>query len=149
MLKNRAVCHIAYTNEQTHRVILENLHRSPLYSGQIEGIGPRYCPSIEDKVVRFSDKPRHQIFIEPMGLDTNEVYLQGMSSSLPEEVQVKLYRTVKGFEQIRIMRNAYAIEYDCLDPVCRRRWNARQCAGFMVRASSTAPPAMRKRPRKV
>ena len=93
MLKNRAVCHIAYTNEQTHRVILENLHRSPLYSGQIEGIGPRYCPSIEDKVVRFSDKPRHQIFIEPMGLDTNEVYLQGMSSSLPEEVQVKLYRT--------------------------------------------------------
>ena len=97
MLKNRAVCHIAYTNEQTHRVILENLHRSPLYSGQIEGIGPRYCPSIEDKVVRFSDKPRHQIFIEPMGLDTNEVYLQGMSSSLPEEVQVKLYRTVKGF----------------------------------------------------
>ena len=118
MLKNRAVCHIAYTNEQTHRVILENLHRSPLYSGQIEGIGPRYCPSIEDKVVRFSDKPRHQIFIEPMGLDTNEVYLQGMSSSLPEEVQVKLYRTVKGFEQIRIMRNAYAIEYDCLDPTC-------------------------------
>ncbi|MCR2026427.1 tRNA uridine-5-carboxymethylaminomethyl(34) synthesis enzyme MnmG [Anaerotruncus colihominis] len=117
-LKNQAVCHIAYTNEQTHRVIMENLHRSPLYSGQIEGIGPRYCPSIEDKVVRFSDKPRHQIFIEPMGLDTNEVYLQGMSSSLPEEVQVKLYRTVKGFERIRIMRNAYAIEYDCLDPTC-------------------------------
>lgn len=117
-LQNRAVCHVAYTNEETHRVILQNLHRSPLYSGKIEGIGPRYCPSIEDKVVRFLDKPRHQIFIEPMGLDTNEVYLQGMSSSLPEEVQVKLYRTVKGFEHIRIMRNAYAIEYDCLDPTC-------------------------------
>ena len=116
-LENRAVCHIAYTNEDTHRVILDNLHRSPLYSGRIEGIGPRYCPSIEDKVVRFSDKPRHQIFVEPMGLDTEEMYLQGMSSSLPEEVQLQFYRTIKGFENIEIMRNAYAIEYDCCDPL--------------------------------
>lgn len=116
-LENRAVCHIAYTNEDTHRVILDNLHRSPLYSGKIEGVGPRYCPSIEDKVVRFSDKPRHQIFVEPMGLDTEEMYLQGMSSSLPEEVQLQFYRTIKGFEKIEIMRNAYAIEYDCCDPL--------------------------------
>ncbi|HAN44576.1 MAG TPA: tRNA uridine-5-carboxymethylaminomethyl(34) synthesis enzyme MnmG, partial [Ruminococcaceae bacterium] len=115
-LVNRAVCHIAYTNEETHKIIKENLHRSPLYGGKIEGIGPRYCPSIEDKVVRFADKPRHQAFVEPMGLDTEEMYLQGLSSSLPEEVQLKLYRTIKGFENIKIMRNAYAIEYDCTDP---------------------------------
>lgn len=117
-MKNRAVCHMAYTNERTHEVIRQNLHRSPLYGGMIEGIGPRYCPSIEDKVVRFADKTRHQLFIEPMGLDTNEMYLQGMSSSLPEEVQVALYRTIDGFEKIQIMRNAYAIEYDCIDPTC-------------------------------
>ena len=117
-LRNRAVCHMAYTNERTHAVIRQNLHRSPLYGGMIEGIGPRYCPSIEDKVVRFADKTRHQLFIEPMGLDTNEMYLQGMSSSLPEEVQVALYRTIDGFEKIQIMRNAYAIEYDCIDPTC-------------------------------
>ncbi|MEM1486085.1 tRNA uridine-5-carboxymethylaminomethyl(34) synthesis enzyme MnmG [Oscillospiraceae bacterium PP1C4] len=117
-LKNRSVCHMTYTNENTHQVIMDNLHRSPLYGGKIEGIGPRYCPSIEDKVVRFHDKPRHQLFIEPMGIDTNEMYLQGMSSSLPEEVQIKLYRTIEGFEQLRIMRNAYAIEYDCIDSTC-------------------------------
>lgn len=115
-LKNRAVCYMTYTNERTHEVIRQNLDRSPLYGGAIEGIGPRYCPSIEDKVVRFADKERHQLFIEPMGLDTNEMYLQGMSSSLPEEVQIAFYRTIEGFEQLKIMRNAYAIEYDCVDP---------------------------------
>ncbi|WP_316248658.1 tRNA uridine-5-carboxymethylaminomethyl(34) synthesis enzyme MnmG [Youxingia wuxianensis] len=117
-LKNTEVCYIAYTNEHTHQVIMDNLHRSPLYGGKIEGVGPRYCPSIEDKVVRFHDKPRHQLFIEPMGANTNEIYLQGMSSSLPEEVQIKMYRTIKGFEHLKIMRNAYAIEYDCIDPTC-------------------------------
>ena len=117
-LQNKVVCHSNYTNADTHRVIMENIHRSPLYGGAIEGIGPRYCPSIEDKVVRFSDKPRHQFFIEPMGLDTEEMYLQGLSSSLPEEVQLKLYRTIKGLENVKIMRSAYAIEYDCIDPTC-------------------------------
>lgn len=116
-LENKTFCHITYTNEKTHEIIRANIHRSPLYSGKIEGIGPRYCPSIEDKVMRFPDKERHQIFIEPMGLDTEEMYLQGMSSSLPEDVQIALYRTVKGFENIKIMRNAYAIEYDCCDPL--------------------------------
>ncbi len=115
-LKNRAICHITYTNEKTHEIIKQNLHRSPLYGGMIEGVGPRYCPSIEDKVVRFSDKPRHQLFIEPMGEDTEEMYLQGMSSSLPEDVQVAMYRTVKGLENVELMRPAYAIEYDCCDP---------------------------------
>lgn len=115
-LENRVNCYIAYTNEETHKVILDNLHRSPLYSGRIEGIGPRYCPSIEDKVVRFSDKPRHQIFVEPMGLDTDEMYLQGMSSSLPEDVQLAFLRTIEGLENVEIMRHAYAIEYDCCDP---------------------------------
>ena len=115
-LKNQEVCYMTYTNAQTHQVILDNIGRSPLYGGKIEGIGPRYCPSIEDKVMRFSDKPRHQLFVEPMGLDTNEMYLQGMSSSLPEEVQVAFYRTIPGFEGLKIMRNAYAIEYDCVDP---------------------------------
>ncbi len=114
-LKNSVSCYISYTNAETHKIILENLHRSPLYSGRIEGIGPRYCPSIEDKVVRFSDKPRHQLFIEPMGLDTDEYYLQGMSSSLPEEVQLRFLRTIEGLEHVEIMRNAYAIEYDCCD----------------------------------
>ncbi|MFA9379483.1 MAG: tRNA uridine-5-carboxymethylaminomethyl(34) synthesis enzyme MnmG [Acetanaerobacterium sp.] len=115
--ENRAVCHIAYTNTRTHDIIKANLHRSPLYGGMIEGIGPRYCPSIEDKVVRFADKERHQIFLEPMGMDTEEMYLQGMSSSLPEEVQVAMYRTVDGFEDMQMMRTAYAIEYDCCDPL--------------------------------
>lgn len=115
-LKNQVDCFIAYTNEQTHKIIKDNLHRSPLYSGRIDGIGPRYCPSIEDKVVRFSDKPRHQLFIEPMGMNTEELYLQGMSSSLPEEVQLKFLRTIKGLENVEVMRNAYAIEYDCCVP---------------------------------
>lgn len=116
-LQNRVLCHIGYTNERTHEIIRENLTRSPLFAGEIEGIGPRYCPSIEDKVVRFSDKPRHQLFVEPMGMDTQEMYLQGMSSSLPEEVQQLLYRTIEGFENVKIMRSAYAIEYDCVDPL--------------------------------
>ena len=116
-LKNKVVCHIAYTNEETHRVIRENLHRSPLYGGKIEGVGPRYCPSIEDKVVRFAEKNRHQTFVEPMGEDTEEMYLQGLSSSLPLEVQEAFYHTIQGFEHIQIMRNAYAIEYDCCDPL--------------------------------
>lgn len=114
-LKNTVSCYISYTNAETHKIILDNLHRSPLYSGRIEGIGPRYCPSIEDKIVRFSDKPRHQLFIEPMGVDTDEFYLQGMSSSLPEEVQLQFLRTIEGLENVEIMRNAYAIEYDCCD----------------------------------
>mgnify|MGYP000846034287 FL=1 len=115
--ENREVCHIAWTNGDTRRVILQNIGRSPLYSGKIEGIGPRYCPSIEDKIMRFRDKPRHQLFIEPCGLDTEEMYLQGMSSSLPEEVQIAFYRTIHGLEHVEIMRCAYAIEYDCVDPV--------------------------------
>jgi len=115
-MKNQVSCYITYTNSETHRIIRENLHRSPLFSGQIEGIGPRYCPSIETKIVRFSDKPRHQLFIEPMGLQTEEFYLQGMSSSLPEDVQLAFLRTIRGLEHVEIMRPAYAIEYDCVDP---------------------------------
>lgn len=109
-------CYLTYTNEKTHEIIRKNLHRSPLYAGMIEGTGPRYCPSIEDKVVRFSDKPRHQAFIEPIGLDTEEMYIQGMSSSLPEEVQIALYHTIPGLEHAEFTRPAYAIEYDCIDP---------------------------------
>lgn len=116
IIENKVVCHIGYTNEKTKEIILKNLDRSPLYSGVIEGVGPRYCPSIEDKVVRFADKKRHQMFIEPCGENTDEMYLQGMSSSLPEEVQIAFYRTMKGLENVKIMRNAYAIEYDCIDP---------------------------------
>ncbi len=115
-LENQVSCYISYTNAETHKVIMDNLHRSPLYSGRIEGVGPRYCPSIEDKIVRFADKERHQLFIEPMGLDTDEFYLQGMSSSLPEDVQRDFLRTIKGLENVEIMRPAYAIEYDCCDP---------------------------------
>ena len=115
--ENKAVCHVSWTNERTKAVILENIHRSPLYGGMIEGVGPRYCPSIEDKIVRFSEKPRHQLFIEPCGADTEEMYLQGMSSSLPEDIQVAFYRTIKGLEHVQIMRCAYAIEYDCCDPL--------------------------------
>lgn len=119
-MRNIASCYIAYTNEETHKVIRENIHRSPMYSGRIHGVGPRYCPSIEDKIVRFSDKPRHQLFIEPMGLGTDEYYLQGMSSSLPEDVQLAFLRTIKGLENVEVMRNAYAIEYDCVDPLQMR-----------------------------
>lgn len=116
-LENKVKCYVTYTNEETHRIILDNLDRSPLYAGRIEGVGPRYCPSIEDKIVRFKDKERHQLFVEPMGLDTDECYLQGMSSSLPEDVQIKFLRTIKGLENVEIMRPAYAIEYDCVDPL--------------------------------
>ena len=114
--ENKVDCHISYTNDETKKIILENIHRSPLYAGRIEGVGPRYCPSFEDKIMRFKDKPRHQLFIEPCGENTEEMYLQGMSSSLPEEVQLKFYHTIKGLENCVMMRPAYAIEYDCVDP---------------------------------
>lgn len=119
-MHNQVSCYITYTNEETHRIIRENLHRSPLFSGQIEGIGPRYCPSIETKIVRFADKPRHQLFIEPMGLDTEEMYIQGFSSSMPEEVQLQMLHSVAGLEHAEMMRPAYAIEYDCIDPLALR-----------------------------
>ena len=116
-IRNDTVCYVSYTNDNTKEVILRNLHRSPLYGGVIEGVGPRYCPSLEDKIVRFADKKRHQLFIEPCGVNTEEMYLQGMSSSLPEEVQIEFYRTIKGLENVQVMRNAYAIEYTCIDPL--------------------------------
>ncbi len=116
-INNESVCYISYTNDATKEVILRNLHRSPLYGGVIEGVGPRYCPSLEDKIVRFADKKRHQLFIEPCGLNTEEMYLQGMSSSLPEEVQIEFYRTIPGLHKVQVMRNAYAIEYSCIDPL--------------------------------
>ncbi len=116
-LKNQVSCYITYTNEKTHKIILDNLHRSPLFSGDIKGIGPRYCPSIEDKIVRFKDKERHQLFVEPMGLDTEEMYLQGFSSSMPEEVQLEMIHSLPGFEHAQVTRSAYAIEYDCANPL--------------------------------
>lgn len=114
--QNKAVCHITYTNDETNRIITDNIHLSPLYSGLIEGVGPRYCPSLEDKIMRFPDKPRHQLFIEPCGLNTEEMYLQGASSSLPEQVQLAMYRSIAGLENVKFMRTAYAIEYDCVEP---------------------------------
>ena len=116
-LENKVSCHIAYTNTTTHDIIKKNINRSAMYGGMIEGVGPRYCPSIEDKVMRFADKERHQTFIEPMGLDTQEMYVQGVSSSLPIDVQIDLYRSIEGMENVKIMRNAYAIEYDCINPL--------------------------------
>ncbi len=116
-LFNQVKCHVTYTNEKTKQIILDNLHRSPLYGGDIKGIGPRYCPSIEDKIVRFKDKERHQLFVEPMGLNTEEMYLQGFSSSMPEDVQLEMIHSLPGFEHAQVMRNAYAIEYDCADPL--------------------------------
>ena len=116
-LENQVSCYITYTNEKTHQIILDNLHRSPLFGGDIKGIGPRYCPSIEDKIVRFKDKERHQLFVEPMGLDTEEMYLQGFSSSMPEEVQLDMIHSLPGFENAQVTRNAYAIEYDCANPL--------------------------------
>ena len=115
--ENKIPCYITYTNEETKKVIMENIHRSPLFSGKIDGVGPRYCPSIEDKIVRFAEKKRHQLFIEPCGENTEEMYLQGMSSSLPEDVQLKFLRTIPGLENVQVMRTAYAIEYDCVDPL--------------------------------
>ena len=114
--KEQVRCYLVYTNETTHKIIMDNIERSAMYGGYVEGIGPRYCPSIEDKIMRFKGKPRHQLFIEPMGLDTNEMYAQGFSTSLPEDVQLEMYRSVKGLEHVEIMRSAYAIEYDCCDP---------------------------------
>ena len=114
--QNKAICHVTYTNAETNRIITENIQYSPLYSGVIEGVGPRYCPSLEDKIMRFPDKPRHQLFIEPCGLNTEEMYLQGASSSLPEQVQIEMYRSIPGLENVKFMRTAYAIEYDCVDP---------------------------------
>ncbi len=119
-LKNKVSCYISYTNSRTHKIIRDNFHRSPMFTGQIEGVGPRYCPSIETKIYRFADKERHQLFIEPMGLDTDEYYLQGMSTSLPEDVQQDFLRTIPGLENVEIMRPAYAIEYDCIDPTALR-----------------------------
>lgn len=119
-IENKRSCYITYTNQETKDIILANLHRSPLYGGKIEGVGPRYCPSIEDKIVRFSDKERHQIFIEPCGMNTSEMYLQGLSSSLPVDVQLAFLHTIKGLEHVEVMRAAYAIEYDCVDPLALR-----------------------------
>ena len=116
-VRNKEICHITYTNEKTKQVILDNIHKSPLYSGKIDGVGPRYCPSIEDKIVRFADKERHQIFLEPCGENTQEIYLQGLSSSLPEDVQLAFLHTIPGLEHCQVMRTAYAIEYDCVDPL--------------------------------
>ncbi len=114
--ENKAVCYVTYTNDETKRIITENIHLSPLYGGAIEGVGPRYCPSLEDKIMRFPDKPRHQLFIEPCGIDTEEMYLQGASSSLPEQVQIEMYRSIPGLQNVKFIRTAYAIEYDCVDP---------------------------------
>lgn len=130
-MKNQVSCFITYTNAETHRIILDNLDRSPMFSGQIEGIGPRYCPSIETKITRFADKPRHQLFVEPMGMDTEEYYLQGMSTSLPEDVQLAFLRTIQGLENVEIMRPAYAIEYDCIDPTeLRASLESKKIHGF-------------------
>lgn len=143
--ENKESCYLTYTNANTHKIIMDNLHRSPLYSGKIEGVGPRYCPSIEDKIVRFHDKERHQLFIEPMGANTEEMYVQGMSSSLPEDVQIQMLRSIKGLENVKMMRTAYAIEYDCIDPTqLDITLEFKTISGLLVRDSLTAVPVMKK-----
>ena len=144
--KNQVKCYVSWTNENTKKIILDNIHRSPMYSGKIEGIGPRYCPSIEDKIVRFSNKERHQLFIEPCGMNTEEMYLQGMSSSLPEDVQIQFYHSIKGLENCIVMRPAYAIEYFCADPVqMNRTLEFRDFDGLYGAGQFTAVRAMKKR----
>lgn len=139
-------CWLTYTNETTHKIIRDNLDRSPLFSGMIEGTGPRYCPSIEDKVVKFADKERHQVFIEPEGIDTNEMYIGGMSSSLPEDVQFEMYRSVPGLEHAKIVKNAYAIEYDCINPrQLKHTLELKRINGLFAAASLMEAPVMRKR----
>ena len=149
-LKNRAICHLTYTTPETHRIILDNLDRAPMYSGSIHGTGARYCPSIEDKIVRFRDKDRHPIFLEPEGLHTNEWYVQGMSTSMPEDVQRMIYASVPGLENARVLRLAYAIEYDCIDPLALdSTLGARPHRRPLPRrAGSTAPPATKRPPRR-
>ena len=149
-IENKMCCYVTYTNEKTKKVILDNLHRSPLYGGKIDGKGPRYCPSIEDKIVRFHEKERHQIFIEPCGYNTQEMYLQGLSSSLPEDVQLEFMHTIPGLENAQMMRTAYAIEYDCVDPTALdATLEFKEHGGLLVQVSSTAPADMKKLPHKV
>ncbi len=137
-------CWLTYTNEETHKIIMDNIDRSPLYSGDIQGTGPRYCPSIEDKVVRFADKDRHQVFIEPEGLYTNEMYLGGMSSSMPEDVQYAMYKTVPGLENVKIVRNAYAIEYDCISAIqLKSSLEFKKIKGLLLADSLTEVQAMK------
>ncbi len=139
-------CYIAFTTPETHRVIRENVHRSPMYSGQIQSIGPRYCPSIEDKIVKFPDKETHQLFLEPEGLNTHEIYVNGMSTSLPIEVQLAMIKSIPGLENADMLRPGYAIEYDSIDPPSwSARWRRRRSSGCILPGRSTEPAAMKKR----